>query len=457
MKSTKHKSYRRKSSIKIIFGGAVLFMIVLIYLFSSSDKSIDVEKQEVSTLTPVVMDTIVSVPLDPNLRSGEVKPGQGLFQVLFDLGATNKEALVVTNFLREEVELHLMKSGERVRLWVNPQDSLERIFKLEYEPNPSMIHRFVRDLSDSVPKYKYELIQKKTDVSYKLYEGTLKLGSNLDQELREIGIHKSLVQVTNGVLLCKINFRIDARAGDTFRVLIKNEEFEGEWLSGSVLYAQYEGVRAGNHEAFRYYDEDPKSTYNAHYTEKGEALIHSGLRFPVARLHITSTYGMRRHPVTGRRAMHSGVDYRGRTGEAVFAVAEGKVIKSAFDKYSGNKVAIKHSDGTSSWYLHLSKRGVRVGQTVRAGQVIGKIGSTGRVTGPHLHLGFKKKNGRWMNPLKKRMIATPKLKGEKLKLMQGQAKKVRAMLGKFEVTRAPVVAPDSSNLKDSLKEVDTKL
>lgn len=455
MKSTKHKSYRRKSPTKFIFGGVILFVIVLTYLFTQSEKSIKPDSKKVATQEVVVVDSVIQPPIDSSLRAGEVKPGQGLFQVLFDLGATNKEALIVTNFLREEVELHLMKSGERVRLWINPQDTLERIFKLEYEPNPSMIHRFVRDLSDSIPKYKYELIQKKTDVTYKLYEGVLKPGSNLDQELREIGIHKSLVQVTNGVLLCKINFRIDARAGDTFRVLIKNEEFEGEWLSGSVLYAQYEGVRAGNHEAFRYYDEDPKSTYNAHYTEKGEALIHSGLRFPVARLHITSTYGMRRHPVTGRRAMHSGVDYRGRTGEPVFAVAEGKVIKSSYDKYSGNKVAIRHSDGTSSWYLHLSKRGVRKGQTVRAGQVIGKIGSTGRVTGPHLHLGFKKKNGRWMNPLKKRMIATPKLKGEKLKLLQEQAKKVREMLGKYEVTRAPV-APDTS-IVDSVKEVESKL
>jgi murein DD-endopeptidase MepM/ murein hydrolase activator NlpD len=80
---------------------------------------------------------------------------------------------------------------------------------------------------------------------------------------------------------------------------------------------------------------------------------------------------------------------------------------------NGNKVVVKHTDGTKTYYLHLSKRLVKKGNSVVARQQIAKLGRTGRVTGPHLHFGIKSSKGKWVNPLLKRMIATPKLKAEK--------------------------------------------
>jgi murein DD-endopeptidase MepM/ murein hydrolase activator NlpD len=226
-------------------------------------------------------------------------------------------------------------------------------------------------------------------------------------------------------LQCKVAFPL-ARAGDRFRILLEDSYFQDSiWVSGKVVYAEFEGRNVGHHEAFRYEDPDPKSSYNAHYTESGDALVFDGLRYPLEHLRITSSYGSRVHPITGRVTVHYGVDYGAPTGTVVHAVAEGEVTVSGFDNLSGNKIAIRHRDGTTSWYMHLSARGVGVGAKVSPGQAIGRVGSTGRSTGPHLHYGFKNAQGQWINPLSKTMIATPKLSGERLARLKTQVAEIR--------------------------------
>lgn len=151
------------------------------------------------------------------------------------------------------------------------------------------------------------------------------------------------------------------------------------------------------------------------------------------RLHVTSPYGSRIHPITGQRKSHHGIDYGNPTGTPVYAVAEGVVVVSGYDDLSGNKIAIRHRDNSQSWYMHLSVRGVGVGAKVAPRQVIGRVGNTGRSTGPHLHFGFKNEKGAWINPTSKTMIATPRLEGERLGRLQKQVAEIR---GEIEKTLA---------------------
>jgi hypothetical protein len=375
---------------------------------------------------------------------GAIESGQGIFQALTNAGVPHNTILSVINEIRDEVELDVLRVGDRFDVEFDRADST--VVSFSFYANAALEQKITRPHIDSA--WTYERIEKPTIWKYRLIDGFMKEGSSLDQIQRELGIPGFMIGVVNGVLLCKVSFRTDARAGDNFKILLAERFYEDKLIEGRVLYTSYEGVRAGHHEAWRYDDGDPKSSYTAHYTEEGEALIHSGLRYPVDRLHISSTYGYRIHPVTGKRRMHSGVDYAARTGTPVYAVAPGTVVRANYDKYGGNTVAIKHADKSTSYYLHLSRIGVRKGQNVVSRQVIGKVGATGRVTGPHLHFGFKKPNGKWMNPLQKRMIATPKLKGERHKrLMQqvGQTKEIlKRELAKVKPTVAKTQTSDST-------------
>ena len=112
---------------------------------------------------------------------------------------------------------------------------------------------------------------------------------------------------------------------------------------------------------------------------------------------VSSGFGYRIHPVTGEKKMHSGVDLGLPTGTPIYAVADGVVESSGDLGNCGKGVRINHSGGYMSVYCHASKLHVAMGESIKSGQVIADVGSTGISTGPHLHLGIKK-NGEWIDP-----------------------------------------------------------
>lgn len=355
------------------------------------------------------------------LISDTVKAGDGLFQVLSRMKVSESDRRALVLAIQDSVELSKMRVGQMFHVLLN-QDGSVQTFR--FAENPATIHLLFK--SDS--GYIYHRPDKKLTRKHSIFEGSLAQGSTLDGMLRSVGIPGRMVGVVSGVLQCKVAFQL-AQPGDKFRILLEEAFFEDSvWIEGKVLFAEFDGKTVGHHEAFLYEDPDPKSSFNAHYTESGEALVFDGLRYPLDRLHVTSAYGSRIHPITGKRTVHHGIDYGSPKGTPVYAVAEGVVTVSGYDNLSGNKISIRHRDGSSSWYLHLHTRAVAKGAHVNTRQVIGRVGNTGRSTGPHLHFGFKDEKGRWMNPSKKTMIATPKLEGERLSRLKSQAKAIRESL-----------------------------
>lgn len=368
-----------------------------------------------------------------SILSDTVQPGEGLYQVLERLQVRFDDRRTIVLAIQDSVELSNLRVGQAFHV---ARDTAGIVEVFRYSPNPATVHLLSRN-SPGEP-WKYSLVSKPLTVKHSVFEGTIEAGGTLHGTLISVGIPSRMSGVVAGVLQCKIPFS-SVQAGDRFRIMLE-ESFYGDsvWISGKVVYAEFEGRTVGHHEAFLYEEDDPKSTYNAHYTANGEALIFNGLRYPLDRLHITSPFGSRIHPITGKRKMHSGIDYGSPKGSPVYAVAKGRVVVSGYDEFSGNKIAIRHADNSVSYYMHLNSRGVGVGQEVMGGQIIGRVGSTGRSTGPHLHLGFKDARGNWINPKSKTMIATPKLQGERLARLKSQVARIRE-----DVERVEAVPPQT--------------
>ncbi len=426
------KKVKKADKFVMLYSNMIKLNIIMILCscFYSCDKSNSMEPYDatkdlstpISLMRPRSTVTVV--------KEGAVKSGQGLYQALKDISIDNALALELINGLRDEVEFSKLKVGDKVIAGFNDNHQL-----LKFSLSQNLVETHVITLNEYTGQWDYSLKTLDTYWQPRKLEGVLSSGSTLEADLIARGLQRSVVNEVVNVLLCKVNFRMNARAGDRYEVLLDERRFKDKVVGTKVLFTSYSGIRAGTHKAYFYQDQEKGSTYTAHYTEKGQALISSGLRYPLSQLHVRSGYGWRRHPVTGKRAMHRGVDLRGRRGARVHAVAAGKVIISAFNQYAGNKIGIRHRDGSTSFYYHLSKRAVRVGSWVKTHQVIGRVGSTGRVTGPHLHFGFKKANGRWMNPLNKRMIATPRLKGERFSNLTHQITKIKGTLADLEMSQ----------------------
>lgn len=198
----------------------------------------------------------------------------------------------------------------------------------------------------------------------------------------------------------EIDFNTELRQGDEFDVLFEKYYREDEFAGyGDVVAAEF--VNAGRRvQAFRFaLPGDDEALY---YDEQGRSLKRQFLRSPFRfEPRVTSRFSHNRlHPVLGVRRPHLGVDYGAPTGTPVIAVATGTVVSASRSRGSGNMVRLRHRNGYETYYLHLSSfaKGMTPGARVVQGQMIGRVGSTGLSTGPHLDYRMRK-NGEFVNPL----------------------------------------------------------
>jgi murein DD-endopeptidase MepM/ murein hydrolase activator NlpD len=144
-------------------------------------------------------------------------------------------------------------------------------------------------------------------------------------------------------------------------------------------------------EAFRFYPGDDFSSTERIF------FLNRGFRFPLRSYTLTSGFGPRTNPVTGNFRVHEGLDLAAPMGTDVFAAGDGTVTETGSDPVYGNYIVIQHRDNWASLYGHLSRIDVVLRQELRSGSLIGKVGSTGQSTGPHLHFELRK-NGRAQDP-----------------------------------------------------------
>ena len=167
-----------------------------------------------------------------------------------------------------------------------------------------------------------------------------------------------------------------------------------------------------------------------YYNDEAKSLTSFLLRIPLRYTRISSKFTLKRyHPILKRYRAHLGVDFAAPTGRRVNATADGKVIHKGNKGGYGKTVMIRHKNGLRSLYAHLNSfnNKIKVGSYVKQGQFIGRVGTTGRSTGPHLHFGLYK-NGRAVNPLSVISVTKTKLSGKKRKDFLKLVKKMKAEL-----------------------------
>lgn len=223
--------------------------------------------------------------------------------------------------------------------------------------------------------------------------------TSIGDGLAELGLPAGLAAFFTEAFEGRINFPLQAREGDVFRIVVDEERVDGEFLRyGRVQALEYDGQRTGKAQAFYY---QMGSEPGQFYDETGRAMQGGWLRTPLRYERLSSRFNLRRfHPLLRRTVPHLGIDYAAPTGTPVWAAATGRVSFAGRKGPNGNLVIIRHSGGYETAYAHLHriKSGIRPGKLVSQRELIGFVGSTGRSTGPHLHFALKK-NSRFIDPM----------------------------------------------------------
>jgi murein DD-endopeptidase MepM/ murein hydrolase activator NlpD len=211
----------------------------------------------------------------------------------------------------------------------------------------------------------------------------------------DAGLSDKVIMNLAGIFGWDIDFALDIRKGDEFRILYEELYRDGEKLKdGPILAAEF--INNGRAlQAVRFVDDEGVAAY---YAPDGRAMRKTFLRAPLNFQYVSSSFNPNRyHPILKRVKAHNGIDYRAPKGTPVYAAGDGRVVRSSYDKYNGHHVFIQHGQQYTTKYLHFTHRTVRNGQRVKQGQVIGYVGATGLASGPHLHYEFLV-NGTHRNP-----------------------------------------------------------
>ena len=261
--------------------------------------------------------------------------------------------------------------------------------------------------------------------SYDHFRTKARVGSSLYATAKDNKVPDYITAELTRVFAYDVDFQRQVKASDSFEV------FYGNPLTGSskkrkVLHYAQLTLGGKTKTLYRFTTADGATDY---YDENGRSATKSLLKTPVSGFKLTSGYGMRRHPLLGYSKMHTGVDFGAPFGTPIRAAGNGKIeLAGRYGTY-GIAVKLQHSGKYETLYAHMSRLadGITPGASVRQGQVIGYVGSTGRSTGPHLHYEVRMSD-RPVNPMRIKSLGGRQLAGKDLKSFQTLKTRIIAMM-----------------------------
>lgn len=313
------------------------------------------------------------------------------------LNANDMEKLLSST--KDIYDFSKIKIGRELRFYFIEEAKAKRIeYDLDTE-RKVVVERLGEDFEAREEKISYEVTEEVVKI---------KIDEFLYKDALDVGFQEASILEIADVFSFDVDFTTEIQTGDELIVVYEKRTLNGESApDGKILAAKMINV---GQEYFAYYFESQGE--GSYYNLEGKELRRQFLRAPLSYRQITSGYtGARLHPITKKVSAHYQIDYAAPVGTPVVATAKGMVVSASWEGGWGNMVRLKHDNGYTTHYGHLSAygKGIKSGVLVSQGQVIGYVGSTGWSTGPHLDYGMKL-DGSPINPLSLKLP-----KGEPLK------------------------------------------
>jgi murein DD-endopeptidase MepM/ murein hydrolase activator NlpD len=356
--------------------------------------------------------TTLDLPLPPTDLEAGAAPASGWQFVRVRSGQT-LGAIFAEQHLTSALMNRVLAASSSDNALTHLREGQELAFNLD-ATNQLKAFRFDRDDSNRVEitvdnnQAKETVTPRQIEHRIEVTAGTIT--SSLYADGARVGLSSAAINEMANVFKYDIDFVEDLRDGDQFQVVYDDIYRDGQRVgNGGIVGATFIN-RGKRFTAFRF-EHNGQIEY---FDESGRSLKKTLLRIPIEFARLSSTFGMREHPILGRMRMHKGVDYAAPTGTPIMAAGDARVKFVGWKNGYGRCVELDHGQGRSTFYGHMSAWGKeKVGQSIGQGSIIGYVGMTGLATGPHLHYEFRV-NGNQINPLSVTMPKPEPLGGDEL-------------------------------------------
>jgi murein DD-endopeptidase MepM/ murein hydrolase activator NlpD len=402
-----------------------------------------VQHHDAGLLTPqqakaLEVQAVASAGVRPGLSAPvsmpvKVQSGETLQAAVQRTGVSAEEAKSVVETLASAIDTIHIKAGLAFQAVVAaPRDHSgpTRLIGLSMKTGPASAVTLSRTFDGALKlreleeKVRSETAVASGHMSGSLYVSALKAGADSRMVAEAVKLFSH-----------KIDFARDLQPRDEFKLVFDRKVTEtGRTVeTGDLQYAEI--ASKGQTTRFYRFDDGGRVDY---FDELGKNIKGFLLRTPLDGARVTSSFGMRLHPLLGYTRMHAGIDFGAPTGTPVFAAGSGVVKEVRWAGGYGHWLKIEHQGGWATGYGHLSRyaAGLRVGQRVSQGQVVAYVGSTGMSTGPHLHYEVMRGNEK-LNPTSAKVPQGTILSGRELAAFRAQKAKVDALLNKSGAPAQP--------------------
>ncbi len=309
----------------------------------------------------------------------KIKTGDTLVSVLNNLSVNKSEIQKIIKLLNKN-EIKNLSQNTTINITLENTNDLKKVSNLLIPLSKSRKLEIFRDIKENTFA-KRDII---TNLEKKivLKEGVIK--SSLYKSAIKEDISPNIIIEFARLYGFQVDFQRDIRKNDSFQIIyeIFVDENGKIFENGNIIYANL--MLRGQYNQLYYF---PKKNFDGHYDENGKSVKKALMKTPINGARLSSSFGMRKHPILGYNKMHRGTDFAAPEGTPIMASGDGVIIKAGWCGGGGNCIKIKHNKTYQTVYAHMKNFSNLAipGNRIKQGQIIGYVGSTGMSTGPHLH------------------------------------------------------------------------
>jgi len=360
--------------------------------------------------------------LEPRYKTIDFKieNGDTFEKILNELDVPKNEKKKVLKKVSKFKFINNLYKNQKISFKVDKQNPV-RILEFSIERSKTKTIKFTHNTK--IDNFDYTEIEK--NLTKIIVHKEAEISNSLYSAAINIDIQPNVIIDFARIYGFQIDFQRDIWKNDNFQIIYETFLDENKKIveTGNIIYANL--ILQGRENPL--YIFKTKEGYE-YFDEFGRSVRKSLMKTPINGARLSSSFGMRKHPILGFNKMHQGTDFSAPTGTPIMASGSGKIVKSRWCGGGGKCVKIKHNSTYSTVYAHMSKfgRGIKEGIRVKQGQIIGYVGSTGMSTGPHLHYEVIV-NGKKINSKKLKLPSGKILKGKQREIFEIEKIKIEVL------------------------------